>query len=247
MRQRFYLLDGIRGICVAGMVVYHTLFDIVMLSGAEIPDAALFVFNLIRDIGASVFILISGMCFSLGEHRLRRFLILLFAGAAITGATYLFAREATVICGILSFMCLSGGAAALLERALKKIPAVPGLIISFLLFIIMFRVNYGYLGTYSKMLFIMPSFLYRNYFTAVLGFPFNGFTSGDYYGFVPWIFVYLTGYFLWRIISHRENLQRLLRLKIPFFGFLGKYSLIIYLAHQPVIYALCWLIVPNIT
>lgn len=240
--QRFRLLDGIRGICVLGMVIYHTLFDIAALSGNLGGESFLHLLDFVRDFGASLFILISGFCFSFGSHRLKRFLMLFIGGLTVSAVTFFVMPQAGVVFGILTFMAVSGALMIGLDKLFRYIPPVLGMIISLVSFVILFKMNYGYLGTSQTVMFVMPRFLYQNYFTAFFGFPFEGFSSGDYYPLLPWLFIYFFGYFLQKFTANKEKLCSFLKIKIPFFDLLGRKSFYIYLAHQPIIFGLVWCI-----
>lgn len=239
-KERYRLIDGVRGLCVLGMVIYHTLFDIAAFSGSIEASPLLGALEVIRDLGAAVFILLSGFCFLSGTHRLRRFLLLFIGGIAVTGVTRIVMPEAYVIYGILTFMSISGALMIPLDKLFSRIPPLAGLAVSLLSFSVLFRVNYAYVGTYNTVWFMLPVSLYRNYVTAFFGFPFNGFVSGDYYPLLPWIFVYFAGYFLRRLTDKSTGLKRLMSVRIPLLDVCGRYSLYIYLAHQPLIYGIVW-------
>ena len=241
LKIRYRLPDTVRGICVMGMILYHTLFDVIYFFNLEVPQGLLFFVNVIRDAGAALFILLSGFTFSLGRHHLRRGLILTGAGAVITVATRFVMPEAFIIFGILSFMGIACLIMIPAERVLRRVPSVAGLLISLLIFLFLFECNYGYCGLYGIQLFLFPRILYRNYLTAFIGFPFEGFVSGDYFGIFPWIFVYFAGYFIFRIVKRSENADKILFFGIPFLEKTGRYSLYIYLIHQPVIYLIVML------
>ena len=52
---RYHLLDTVRGLCIAGMVVYHALFDCVYVFGLfSVSEAAM---------QAVLVVVISGVCF----------------------------------------------------------------------------------------------------------------------------------------------------------------------------------------
>ena len=88
----------------------------------------------------------------------------------------------------------------------------------------------------------VPDFLYRNLITAYLGFPGPGFYSTDYFSLLPWSFLYLCGYELHMILKSVGFLDAPFMRKGPEpLAFLGRHSLLIYLLHQPVLYALMML------
>ena len=241
-KTRYHLFDSVRGVCVLGMGVYHTLFDIAMVGGAQYSAGFMMTIDIIRDFGAALFIFLSGICFHYGTHRLRRFIILFVSGVIVSVATYVVMPQATVIFGILTFMSISGGIMVLLQRLFVKIPPAPGFVISLLLFIVLFHVSFGYIGTYHHVFLQMPEILYRNYLTAFLGFPYAGFSSGDYFPLVPWIFIYFAGYFFEPLTVGKMRFKKILSIRIPLISVVGKFSLPVYLVHQPLIFGSVWLI-----
>ena len=67
------------------------------------------------------------------------------------------------------------------------------------------------------------------------GFPGPGFVSSDYFSLLPWLLLFWTGYFLYRL---RPAEPLLPDIRLPGFSAMGRHSLLIYLLHQPVLYAL---------
>lgn len=241
-KMRFPLIDAVRGLCIAGMVVYHALFDVVELFGFDVERFIDFTpLTLIRDIGAGLFIFISGICFHFSHRRMRRFLILFAGGLAVDIATYIVAPDSAVLFGILTFMSVSGLILTAADGFLTHLPPKTFFVINLFLFIFFFRMNYAYVGTYSHVWFYMPTVLYRNYFTAFLGFPFDGFSSGDYFPLLPWMFICFAGYFFFNAAKGSAKLKRAAGIRIPALGVLGRHSLVIYIVHQPVLYGAVWL------
>ena len=98
------------------------------------------------------------------------------------------------------------------------------------------------LGFEGFVLCPLPATLYRNLLTTYLGFPHRGFFSTDYFPLLPWFFLFVTGYFLHRVLDQRNLTQRLFaRGRVPVLNWMGNHSLIIYLLHQPILYGLCLL------
>ena len=94
-------------------------------------------------------------------------------------------------------------------------------------------VNEGFLGFEGLRIAALPRG--TNLLTAVLGFPPPGFTSSDYFPLLPWLFLFWTGVFLSRLRPEREDL--ILR-PVPVVTAMGRRSLLVYMAHQPLLYAL---------
>lgn len=243
--QRYKALDSFRGLVLVSMIIYHALWDMVYLFGAD--------FDWYMGRGAYVwqqsicysFILLSGFCFSLGKKALKRGLFVFGAGALISLATLLFMPEERVVFGVLTLL----GSCMLLtffsEKALRKIPEGAGLIFSILLFVITRNLNAGYLGFESWQLLKVPQTLYtgqsmtiQGHFLTFLGFTQKGFYSTDYFSLFPWLFLFLSGYFIYRMMKRRDGLMdNCLMTDIKGLSFLGRNSLLIYLLHQPVLYA----------
>ena len=84
----------------------------------------------------------------------------------------------------------------------------------------------------------LPPVLYSTSFLFPLGFPDSNFFSSDYFPLLPYLFLFLAGMFLARLPLPQAFYQQHSRS----LSLLGKNSLWVYLLHQPVIYAVLWLI-----
>ena len=85
-KQRIWELDALRGICVLGMVAVHFVYDLVELYAlVDWQYPALFAF--VKDWGGVLFLLISGICVTLGSRSVRRGLIVLACGALVSAVT----------------------------------------------------------------------------------------------------------------------------------------------------------------
>ena len=82
---------------------------------------------------------------------------------------------------------------------------------------------------------LLPQSLYANYFTAFFGFYPDWFYSADYFGLLPWLFLFWAGYYLHKAVG-RRRMEPLRRPVCPALGWMGRHSLLLYLLHQPVIY-----------
>ena len=71
MRKRIWELDALRGLCILGMVLVHLVYDIRDLYGlADFAYPAVFTF--VMHWGSVLFLLISGICVTLGRHPVKR-------------------------------------------------------------------------------------------------------------------------------------------------------------------------------
>lgn len=237
-KTRYYLLDGLRGICIISMILYHTLWDLVYIHGAELKWYQSVPGYLWQQSICWCFILLSGFCWSLGRRKMRRGLLVSAAGALVSLVTVVLIPEQRILFGILTLL----GSCMLLmipfEKILRHLSPWLGMTGSFLLFLLTRNMGRRKLGFESWNLAEIPDVLYDNLLTAYLGFPEQGFYSTDYFPLFPWIFLFISGYYLYRICIEKECLDWLRAIHLPGLEFMGKHSLQIYLVHQPVIYLL---------
>lgn len=236
-KTRYALPDTLRGLTLLSMIAYHGCWDMVYILGADWPWYQSSGAYLWQQSICWTFILLSGFSFSLGRRHWRRGRLVFGCGAVVTAVTLVVMPGQEIWFGVLTLLgsCMLLG--ALLERPLGRVPAGAGLVLSAALFVLTRSVNRGYLGFEGLRLAALPGELYRNMATAYLGFPFPGFRSTDYFSLVPWLFLFLTGYFLFRLtgkhLAAAPDLGRCAPLEA-----LGRRSLLVYMLHQPVLYGL---------
>ena len=88
--RRYQVLDTIRGCALVSMILYHACWDLVYMFGMDWPWYHGFAAHVWQQSICWTFILLSGYCFALGRHQLRRGLTVFFCGALITAATWFF-------------------------------------------------------------------------------------------------------------------------------------------------------------
>ena len=232
--RRYPALDTIRGFALVSMILYHTAWDLVYLFGADWPWYHGFAAYVWQQSICWTFILLSGYCWALGRRQLRRGLTVFLCGALITAVTWALMPSNLVYCGVLTLLGASALLLIPLAPALERLPARLGLAGSFALFLLFRDVNRGSLGFEGARPAALPEGLYRNHLTALLGFPPADFFSTDYFSLLPWFFLFLTGCFLFRLRPEELREGR----PVPLVTAMGRHSLLIYMLHQPVIYAL---------
>ena len=234
LRSRSGTLDSLRGLTLFSMIAYHLCWDLVYLRGLPWAWYNGFWARVWQQSICCTFILLSGYCCQASRRPIRRGLLSVCGGAAVSLATALVMPEAPIRFGVLTFL----GAAALLTVPLRpllvRIPPRLGLVLSFSLFLLFRDVNRGCLGFARMPLARLPAGLYRNLATAGLGFPGPGFSSTDYFPLLPWLFLFWTGFYLYRL---RPELPALPDLRLPGLSLVSRHSLLLYLLHQPVLYA----------
>ena len=245
-KQRYYIIDIIRAIAIINMIAYHFMFDLHnfgLIKGFFSPPM-----NVWQQCICITFIFISGFSFQLGRKQWKRGLIILGCAAVLSLATHimdLIAPRTRISFGILCFMASAMLVTIPIHMLLKKLKYAHwvGFFVSILIFIFIHNINKGTIIFGSV---TMPKALYSNYLTAYLGFPnmrlTNGFFSADYFPILPWLFLYLTGYFAFSIFKQLNLLKYLTKIRIKPLEFIGKHTLPIYMAHQVILFPIAYII-----
>lgn len=241
--KRYYLLDSLRGISIISMVAFHLCYDFFMIYGLN-TDWYFYPTTTVWERSICVvFILVSGMCLNFSRNGIKRGIIVNLAGFAVTVVTVIVEPNQAVWFGVLNLIGCSMMIVFILSESLKRIKPLFGALISLLLYTVLYDVPRGYIGFFGFDIVKMPNFLYSSKYLAFLGFPSSDFFSTDYFPLIPWIFLFTAGFYLWNFIAEK-NLTKYFEFKIPVFDKIGKYSLWIYLAHQPIIMGVLMLIMP---
>lgn len=240
--ERYHMLDAMKGVLIIMMVIYHALYSAAYVFGYDVPIIKSAAAGVVQQIICIGFITISGMCWSISvsrgnepiKRKLIRGLFLILCSAVITCVTLAATPNNAIHFGILNLLGICMIIMLPLRKALGKINSVVGFATSLALFVLLRGITRGYIGigTFSLKL---PEFLYADYITALLGFPPANFRSSDYFPIFPWIFIFICGCFLWRILSSSSAALTALKRRVPFFSAVGSRSILIYLLHQPVI------------
>ncbi len=224
--ERIWELDAARGFFLLCMVVIHFIYDLTAFVGIPIREPAIYVF--IQQNGGVLFILISGICVTLGHRSALRGGIVLGCGLLITAVTWATDRlgvteGALIVFGVLHLL----GICMLLWPLFRRLPnwalAVLGVLLAFA----------GY---------VCARFTVACPYLFPFGLTAQGFASADYFPLLPHLGWFLIGAALGRT-AYREKKSLLPALPkdaavIRFFRLCGRQSLLIYLLHQPVLFVL---------
>lgn len=242
-KERCFLLDGFRGLAIVNMIAFHFLFDYYVIFGRNVNWWKLPGVRVWQNYICMSFILLSGFVWKWGrKSNLKRGIFLNVCGLVISLVTYIAVPDSAVWFGILNFI----GCAVLilipLDKVLKKVPVLPGILACLLLFVLFYDAQHGYISFVTIKISELPRVLYDIKVLAPLGFPAPGFSSGDYFPIIPWIFLYITGYELVSVFERHESWKQAAKRKIPVLSWMGQKSIWIYLIHQPLCMAICMLL-----
>ncbi|MBQ9517605.1 MAG: DUF1624 domain-containing protein [Eubacterium sp.] len=242
--KRIELLDELRGFAILAMVVHHTFYDIGFVLGLDWGYAMFDKLCVLQPFFWSIFIIISGICSRLSRNTLKRGFIVLGAGLAVTLVTAVIMPKmgiegAEIYFGILSClgscMIITGLLMPLIEKTDPRI----GMAVCALLF----AVGYGIsAGTLFFGLVKLPQQWYTTNLLMPLGIFSSTFESADYFALIPWLFMFLFGAFLGKYAKDGKFPGWTYKKHAKPLAFVGRNSLWFYLAHQPAIYAVLYIV-----
>lgn len=224
--KRIRLLDALRGVSIIGMILHHILYD--LYTFGFVPPSIAFspwVTRLYTPLVATMFMLISGICCRFTRNNVKRGIKTLAAALLVTVVTVIVGQP--IIFGVLHFfgcaMIIYGLCGKLLDRIPRKAAPVLWIILFVLCNVLLLHRTYEVPGLWW------------------LGIHSSSFYSADYYPLLPWIFMFFLGTWLGQNVVEGKFPQWFYTAGEPHLESMGRHALLIYLAHQPVCYGLCWL------
>ena len=228
VKKRIWELDAFRGICILGVIAVHFIYDLETFGGLYLGMPA--VFEFVKQNGGVLFIVLSGICVTMGSRSAKRGALVLAFGLVISAVTYAMYRLGFADSSILIYW--GGlhllGFSMLVWPLYRKWPlwltaalAVPMIIYGYYLF------NHATVQTHLLFMF---------------GFTWPGFAASDHFPILPFMGWFMIGTVLGRTVyknkktlfpSVNENSA-----VVRFFSWCGRQSLWIYMLHQPVLFAL---------
>jgi uncharacterized membrane protein len=216
------------------MILFHTNYLLEYVFARDIIPIGDVFWNLLGPSVAIIFISLAGVVSVLSadgkyirdvlRKTLRRTLILAVCALTVTLVTYTLIPEQRISWGILHFLTLTSVLGLLTLRTGY---------LAFLLGIVCLTLPYLSFTSLSSP-WLIP-----------LGYPPSDYYSADYYPLIPWMGYYLIGQVIGYALSRNKNLLSHLDSRIfphSFLSFLGRYALMIYMMHVPVIYGVMWMV-----
>lgn len=244
--NRIEALDAVRGISIIYVVLYHFLYDLAEYGfmGWWLMENS--IFQTVHIFFLYVLIGLSGICTAFSRNIFRRGAILLLIGGIITIVTDIVIPDSVIVFGILSFLGTIMLIYGIIKPALDKLNPMVLLAICVILVIIFrdFETKQGVLHLLVTTVKLpLPTDRTELYPLGILS---TGFHSDDFFPLIPYGFVFLAGTALSGYISGGKLPKRFYEAKVPFLAAVGKFSLIIYIVHQPVFVAAMLLINTNL-
>lgn len=241
--KRYAALDLIRSVAIINMIIYHAIWDLVYIFGVECRWYSSSVGYIWQQGICWSFILLSGFCASMGRKKFKRGVVVFLCGVIVSLTTLITIPENRILFGILTLIGSCMLITSALHDTLKKINPTAGLIVCFAVFILTKNIGDGFISIGSFKICELPESLYINLFSAYFGFPPSNFYSTDYFPVIPWTFLFFTGYFLNKLFIERGLMKYLDIKPVRILQIISRYSLLIYMLHQPIIYFMLVMIV----
>lgn len=241
-KKRIPLLDELRALCILYMIFYHTGYDLAAIFGVNMPWFWGDVVSGIRYCVAGTFMLLAGISCHFSRSNWKRGLRVLGCALLITLITWLFMPGQVVTFGILHFMGVAMLLYALLSPILQGANPLGGLPACLILFFYTLHTASGYWDLFGFAAVPLPRALYAIPWLFPFGITAPGFLSADYYPLLPWFFLFLSGTFVGSILRRLTLPAWMYKTHLPPLAFIGRHSLAIYLVHQPLIFAILYLL-----
>ncbi len=245
--QRAFELDFLRGFAIFMMVLMHFAWDVKYEFGVDtfgFLEAGWF-WTFIHPLFLVIFVGVSGICCTFSHNNLTRGIRLAIVAVAMTLVTYIatvyIGINCLIIFNVIALLALGMLIYVLISYIEQKTEAKPETVNAIMLCLGCFVAAIG-----SQLDFM-------DYDTNCRIFLPVGFSirhlpqQADYLPIFPWIGIFLIGCVAGRVcyrtreslFHNRSGMAK--RIMQPF-EFIGRHSLIIYLAHQPIIYGILWVI-----
>ena len=223
--RRIELIDAIRGFDLCVMVVHHIFYDLCAFCGLPWVWFSNPVWNVVHYLSAGTFILLAGVSSNFSRSNVRRGLRALAIALVFTLVTTLIGMP--IVFGVLHLLGLCMVFYGLTQAFWQRLPAWALPVVTLA----------GTLAT-AKLVDGYPTATPHLW---MFGLVTPEFYSADYFPLLPWIFVFLFGAWAGKYVRERRLPQWFYAAKAPRLAAIGRRSLLIYVLHQPILYALTML------
>ena len=246
-KNRIFFIDELRGFSILCMIFYHAFYLFDSFFAWNWADTLFEFFMPVQPLFAGIFIFLCGISCTFSRNNLKRGLILLGIALGFTFVTAVIMPKmdfvgSEIYFGILHFLAVSILIYALFSRLFSRISPISGIILCAVFYPFTSSVADGVFSYGELVSFEIPDMLYKSDVLMPFGIYSETFFSADYFPILPNIFIFLAGVFAGFIFAAKGYPEWAKKKRVPLFGFLGRYTLPIYVVHMPVIYALGFII-----
>ena len=228
MLERILWIDVIRGISILAMITFHFAFDL-MFFGFTKPDLIYQPdWRLFERAIAFSFLFIAGLSLSITHGSkikwrsfIRRYGVTAICAVLISTVTYILFNNDMIRFGILHAILVSG----LISLLLLKLNPFSLVLLAFLIF-------------FTNLL--IPNPLDAGYFWQWFIYTTETPNSLDYRPIIPWITPFILGMASYKLLKKWGLLEpnsSITHRELSILSWLGRNSLIVYLIHQPILFA----------
>lgn len=205
-KKQYRKLNVLKLAAFVSLALFYLMYDINVVQGNDSSWS----YGAWQQLTLWSIVVLCGMTFSQGSDYLKWGLGLLAAGTAVSLYTYVFVPQHTIYFGIFTFL----GVAYLLVQPihwwLRKSPGSCGCLLCAIAYDLTRHFTDGVIIWQGKIIGHLPSFLYGDW-NVWLGLPGADFASMEYVPFLPNIFLFLCGLYLFQFMSEHEKGQEYLK------------------------------------
>lgn len=227
LKKRIWELDFLKGIALVFMVWDHIIYNLYGFFGFNVSSLGFFKEG-IGVISSIIFMTVCGISLTLGRHNLKHGFVVFSLSLFLTLFTFVFDKitdsGALILFGILHFLGLS----MIIGHFAKKLPVFVLAVFSALSF---------FLGCYFRTFTVSFPFLFP------FGLTTSAFYSSDYFPLFPNLGYVFLGIIIGKTVYKNKKSLFPFSPKKSLMCFLGKHTLLLYFAHQPVVFGLIFVIV----
>ena len=227
MKKRYEIIDLWRTAALLTMLAYHFIYDLGLFGFITWEQVFSLGPQALQRFTCYSFILISGMSCRFSKGNIRRGMITFICAMVVSLVSFI--AGIPILFGILHMLGISMILYGLLEKHLEKIPQFAAPFLWIVLFV-------------AAKIWIDNSPAVGSRLLFPLGFTYPGFSSSDYFPLLPWFFLFLAGSAVGKVITTKS--PSWLSVPVPkWLTWPGRHTLIVYLLHQPLLYALFYIFI----